>query len=279
LSSSLVPSNNLTDYLNISYSLNSPSIPSSIPSILAPDLPVIDSLPPLRRSSRLHFTTSRAAIRDGLLPDSRLAAAISNVAASAAHIRAIRDDGPVDSVHAFLAEFLPFCNSHNLLPLNVAFTDATSVPDFVTAIADGSLEPDLEDEPKWHEALQLPEREYWIMGGHDEVCSLQKLKVFILVPHSKVPRGAHSLKGKLVCKWKRDNTGKVVCYKVCYVTKGYVQQYGMNYNKTITPTACLESFRTITHLAAALDWDLIQYDIKMVFLYSVLPLDETIFIE
>jgi hypothetical protein len=40
----------------------------------------------------------------------------------------------------------------------------------------------LEDELKWHEALCSPEREYWIAGGHDEVCSLEALKVFILVP-------------------------------------------------------------------------------------------------
>ena len=134
------------------------------------------------------------------MPDSHLAAAISDVAASVAHIRATRNDGPINSIYAFLAEFSPFCNSHNLLPLDVASTDATSIPSFVAAIADGFLEPDLKDEPKWHEALQLPKREYWIARGHDEICSLHELKVFILVPHSKVSHGARPLKGKLVCK-------------------------------------------------------------------------------
>jgi hypothetical protein len=134
------------------------------------------------------------------LPDSRLAAAISEVAASAAHTRAPCDDGPVDPVHAFLAEFSPFCDSHDLLPLDATSTDATSVIDFVAAIADGSLKPKLEDKPKWHVALQSPEQEYWIVGGHDEVRSLQELKVFVLVPRSEVPRGMRPLKGKLVCK-------------------------------------------------------------------------------
>jgi hypothetical protein len=222
---------------------------------------------------------SRDATRDGLLPDSRLAAAISDVAASAARIRAPRDDGPVDPVHTFLAEFSPFCDSHDLLPLDVTSSDASSVPDLVAAIADGSLEPDLEDEPKWHEALQSPEREYWIAGGHDEVRSLQDLKVFVLVPRSEVPCGARPLKGKLVCKRKRDDTGKVVRYKVRYVAKGYAQQYGINYDKTTAPTARLESFRAIAHLAASLDWDLKQYDIKTAFLHGVLPPDESMFME
>ncbi len=92
-------------------------------------------------------------MRDGLLPDSCLSSTISDVAASAACTRASHEDSPVDPVHAFLAEFSPFCNSHDLLPLDVASTDAASIPDLVAAIVDGSLEPDLEDEPKWHEAL------------------------------------------------------------------------------------------------------------------------------
>jgi hypothetical protein len=112
------------------------------------------------------------ATRDGLLPDSCLAATISEVAASAACTWASCDDGPVDPVHAFLAEFSPFCDSHDLLPLDATSTDATSVTDFVAAIADGSLEPKLKDEPKWHVAIQSPKQEYWITGGHDEVCSL-----------------------------------------------------------------------------------------------------------
>ena len=187
------------------------------------------------------------------------------MAVSAARTRASRDDGPVNPVHAFLAEFSPFCESHDLLPLDVTSSDAASVPDLIAAIADGSLEPDLEDEPKWHEALRSPEREYWIAGGRDEVRSLKELKVFVLVPRSEVPRGVRPLKGKLVCKRKRDDTGKVVRYKVRYVAKGYAQQYGINYDKTTAPTAHLESFRTIAHLAASLDWDLKQYDIKMPF--------------
>ena len=171
-SSFTVPSNPLPPPLDISQSLDSSSIPVAHPSTLALDPFPLDSPLPLRQSSCLRFTTLRDATRDGLLPDSRLAAAISDVNASVAHTQATHDVGPVDPIHAFLAEFTPFCDSHDLLPLNVTSTAATSVPDLVAAIVDGSLEPELEDEPKWHSALQSPKREYWIARGHNEVYSL-----------------------------------------------------------------------------------------------------------
>jgi len=87
------------------------------------------------------------------------------------------------------------------------------------------------------------------------------------------------LKGKLVCKQKWDDTGKITRYKVRYVVKGYAQQPGINFTKTTTPTVCLESFRSILHLAASLQWDIQHYDIKMAFLHGVLGDDETAYME
>jgi Reverse transcriptase (RNA-dependent DNA polymerase) len=108
----------------------------------------------------------------------------------------------------------------------------------------------------WAEAMCSPERKYWVAGACDKLCSLADLQVFILIPYSDIPHGRQPLKGKLVCKQKRDKRGNVVHYKVCYVAKGYAQQYGIDYEKTTTPTTCLESFHSILHLAANLDWDL-----------------------
>ena len=123
------------------------------------------------------------------------------------------------------------------------------------------------------------EREYWIAGGRDELKSLQDLQVFVLVPRSEMPRGQRPLKGKLVCKRKRDDTGRIVRYKVRYVAKGFAQRYGIDYDKTTAPTVRLESFRTILHLAATLNWDLRQFDIKTAFLHGVLPDNETMYME
>ena len=87
------------------------------------------------------------------------------------------------------------------------------------------------------------------------------------------------MRGKLVCKRKHDNSGNVSRYKVCYVAKGYTQIYGIDYDKTTAPTARLESFRLLLHLAASLNWDLQQFDIKTAFLHGVLPPDETAYME
>jgi hypothetical protein len=148
-------------------------------------------------------------------------------------------------------------------------------------MSDGSAEHvlDSDDNPSWASALASPEREYWIAGGHEELRSLADLKVFVLVPRSTIPPGLKPLKGKLVCKRKHDDASNIVQYKVRYVSKGYTQHYGVNYDKTTAPTTRLESFWTILHIAATLGWDLHQFDIKTAFLHGVLLEDETMFME
>jgi hypothetical protein len=65
---------------------------------------------------------------------------------------------------------------------------------------------------------------------------LKDLKVFVLDPCSDVLPGQRPLKGKLMCKRKQDEQGKITQYKVHYVAKGYAQCYGINYDKMTTPT-------------------------------------------
>lgn len=136
-----------------------------------------------------------------------------------------------------------------------------------------------DDDHLWSAALASPEREYWITGAQDELKSLEDLNVFVLVPWSHIPRGQRPLKGKLVCKRKRDDAGNVVRYKVRYVAKGYTQRFGVDYNRTTAPTAHLKSFCALLHIGALLDWDIQQYDIKTAFLHGVLPSSETMFME
>ena len=118
-----------------------------------------------------------------------------------------------------------------------------------------------------------------LAGGRDELKSLKDLKVFVLVPRSEIPCRQRPLKGKLVCKQKRDEMGNVVCYKVRYVAKGYAQHYGIDYDKTTAPTVCLESFCTLLHIAASLGWDIQHFDIKTAFLHGILPENETMYME
>ncbi len=181
---------------------------------------------------------------DGLLPNPRVAAAISvPTHGTPSDAAPLADDDGDGNVLAFLAKFVPYCDTHYLLPLDVPTSHFDSVPEVLTAATDGSLEPDLDadDDPLWSEALASPEREYWIASTQDEICSLGDLKVFMLVPHLDVPMGQHPLQGKLVCKQKCDDAGNVLHYKVRYVTKGFTQCFGVDYDKTTAPTSRLES--------------------------------------
>jgi hypothetical protein len=94
-----------------------------------------------------------------------------------------------------------------------------------------------------------------------------------------MPKGKRLLKGRLVCKRKRDETGKITRYKVRYVAKGFAQRPGLDYDKMMAPTARLESLRAIAHIAALRNWELHQFNIKTAFLNGILPEDEQAFME
>jgi hypothetical protein len=70
-----------------------------------------------------------------------------------------------------------------------------------------------------------------------------------------------------------------VRWKARWVVKGFLQVFGEDYSKTTSPTARLESFRVLCHIAAAQDLEIRQFDVKTVFLHGKLDDDEHIFME
>lgn len=78
------------------------------------------------------------------------------------------------------------------------------------------------------------------------------MKVFTLIPRSEVPRDCKVLKGKWVLTVKRDKAGKPIRFKARYVLCGYEQIIGRDYNRTTSPTARMESFRLLLHIAASI---------------------------
>ena len=193
----------------------------------------------------------------------------------------MQNNARVDYTAAFLSEYADVRDTHDLIPADIYLEGLTSVDEVLAALSDGSIQPtiDIDDEPSWAEAMASDEREYWIAGGREELKSLEDLKVFVLVPRSEVPKHQRPLKGKLVCKRKRDESGRITRYKVRYVAKGFAQRYGVDFDKTTAPTVRLESFCALLHLASSLNWDLKQFDIKTAFLHGVLPEEETMFLE
>ena len=59
------------------------------------------------------------------------------------------------------------------------------------------------------------------------------------------------------------------------MAKGYTQQEGVGYDETFSPVAMLKSIRILLSIAACLDYEIWQMDVKTAFLNG--NLDEDIF--
>ena len=90
----------------------------------------------------------------------------------------------------------------------------------------------------------------WTRMLHEEFNSLKELGVYHLVPHSSVPAGHCIMCGQPIFKVKQDENGNPMCFKACYVCRGYTTIYGQDYMKTMFPMACMEFFHILAHLVS-----------------------------
>ena len=81
-----------------------------------------------------------------------------------------------------------------------------------------------------------------------------------------LPLGKKAIGTKWVYKIKRKPYGYVDRYKARLVTKGYVQQKGIDYEETFAPTSWASTMRTIVAIAAHHGWKVHQLDINIAFL-------------
>ena len=153
----------------------------------------------------------------------------------------------------------------------------------LSAIAESSaINPQnyAENAPKnWEEAKRTPEAAEWKAAIDDELKSLRDMGVYKLIPRSKLPDGCKIRKGQIILLNKTDENGNLTRRKARFVFKGYEQRWGVDYTSTTSPTARMESWRILLHIAASLGWDAQQIDIKTAFLYGLLPDNETQYME
>jgi hypothetical protein len=156
----------------------------------------------------------------------------------------------------------------------------------LSAIADTSnIDPQSfapSSEPKdWADSQKRPPAEAaeWAAAFKEECDSLRDMGVYVLVPRSAIPTGYKIRHCKAVLRNKLNNLNILIRRKVRFVFKGFEQRYGVDYTSTTSPTARMESWRILLHLAGVLDWDAQQINIKTAFLYGLLPDDEVQYME
>ena len=126
----------------------------------------------------------------------------------------------------------------------------------------------------YEEAISGEHKEKWFEAMQDEMKSLHENKTFELV---KLPEGKRALKNKWVFRIKHEEHSLQPRFKARLVVKGFNQRKGIDFDEIFSPVVKMTSIRTVLGLAASLDLEIEQMDVKTAFLHG--DLEEKIFIE
>ena len=111
----------------------------------------------------------------------------------------------------------------------------------------------------------------------EELNQLEKNNTWELVHKSDVQPGHWPLGGKWVYKIKRDVDGNIARFKARWVVKGYLQQFGVDFDQTFAAVVKPMAFRVLFAIAAFFDLDIDQMDVKTAFLYGLI--DQLVYVE
>ncbi|KAG9767303.1 hypothetical protein KCU88_g7475, partial [Aureobasidium melanogenum] len=114
----------------------------------------------------------------------------------------------------------------------------------------------------------------WERAMLEEVNSLKQNKTWELV---NPPKDRRVLSGKWVFKLKRGPHGEVIRHKARWVVRGFTQEEGVDYDETFASVVKPMSYKALFAIAAALDLEIEQMDVKTAFLYG--DIDHEIYVE
>jgi hypothetical protein len=115
------------------------------------------------------------------------------------------------------------------------------------------------------EALARQDKKQWKKAMEEEIASLKKNNTWIL---TKLPDGRKTVKNKWVFKTKRHSDGSLDKYKARLVAKGYSQRKGIDFTETFAPVVRYDSIRAVLAVAAHLNLEITQFDVKTAFLHG-----------
>ena len=132
-----------------------------------------------------------------------------------------------------------------------------------------------ESDPKTYKrAMRSPDSAKWVEACAAEVASLVENKVYEVVDRL----ASHPvITSKWVFKRKRGITGEVEKYKARIAARGFMQEEGVDYGETYSPTVRNESIRMMIAAAASGGLHMEQLDVTTTFLYA--DLEEEVYLE
>lgn len=101
--------------------------------------------------------------------------------------------------------------------------------------------------------MQGPNAAQWAQTMEEELDQLNKNETWILTPKSEIQPGHRPLGGKWVYKFKRDVDGNIARFKVRWVMKGYLQEFGVDFDQTFAAVVKPMAFRVLFAIEAYYD--------------------------
>lgn len=135
----------------------------------------------------------------------------------------------------------------------------------------------MEEPETYNKAMQGPHAAQWSQAMREKLDSLHENNTWTLIPKEEMQAGHRALGGKWVYKVKRDVEGKISRFKARWVVKGYLQQFGIDFDQTYAAVVKPMAFRVLFAIAAYFDLDIDQMDVKTAFLYDLI--DQLIYVE
>ena len=130
------------------------------------------------------------------------------------------------------------------------------------------------DPSSYHDAVDRPDAELWKHAMDNEMQSHVTNGTWTLVP---LPTGSKTVSCKWVFRSKQNPDGTLARRKARLVARGFSQKAGVDYSDTFSPVVQSASVRIVLALAANLNMDIVQFDVKTAFLHG--QLNETVYMD
>lgn len=119
----------------------------------------------------------------------------------------------------------------------------------------------------FREAVEGPDSTKWVKAISEELQAHKRNNTWTLVQKNDNMR---LIDTKWVFKIVRGKTGDTKRYKARLCARGFLQQYGIDYNETFSPVVRYDSLRMFLAHVTREDLELVQFDVCAAFLYGEL---------